>query len=58
MGSRRPCGRPTRPEVVEARAAEATIEVFHRDTRIASHARSGVKRRHTTIPEHMPSAHR
>src|SRR6266542_4161507 len=36
----------------------ATIEVFHRGTRIASHVRSGVKRRHTTIPEHMPSAHR
>jgi transposase len=32
--------------------------VFHRGTRIASHARSGMKRRHTTIPEHMPSAHR
>ncbi len=45
-------------QVVEVRATEATIEVFHRGTRIASHARSGVKRRHTTIPEHMPSAHR
>ncbi|MCK1606654.1 hypothetical protein IVB02_36095 [Bradyrhizobium sp. 166] len=45
-------------QIVEVRAAEATIEVFHRGTCIASHARSGVKRRHTTIPEHMPSAHR
>ncbi len=45
-------------QVVEVRATEATIEVFHRGTRIASHARSGVRRRHTTIPEHMPSAHR
>ena len=45
-------------QIVEVRATEATIEVFHRGTRIASHARSGVKRRHTTIPEHMPSAHR
>jgi transposase len=45
-------------QVVEVRATETTIEVFHRGTRIASHARSGVKRRHTTIPEHMPSAHR
>ena len=26
--------------------------------RVASHARSHVRRRHTTIPEHMPSAHR
>jgi len=45
-------------QVVEVRATEATIEVFHRGTRIASHARSGVKHRHTTISEHMPSAHR
>src|SRR5712671_3141279 len=45
-------------QVVEVRATEATVEVFHRGTRVASHARSGVKRRHTTIPEHMPSAHR
>src|SRR6266849_818529 len=45
-------------QVVEVRATETTIEVFHRGTRIASHARSGVKHRHTTIPEHMPSAHR
>jgi hypothetical protein len=34
-------------QVVEVRATEATIQVFHRGTRIASHARSGVKRRHT-----------
>jgi transposase len=45
-------------QLVEVRATEATIEVFHRGTRIASHARSSVKHRHTTIPEHMPSAHR
>jgi hypothetical protein len=25
---------------------------------VASHLRSGVRHRHTTIPEHMPSAHR
>jgi len=43
-------------QIVEVRATEATIEVFHRGTRIASHARSGVKRRHTTIPEHTPRA--
>ena len=45
-------------EVVEVRTTEATIEVFHRGVRVASHARSPVKHRHTTIPEHMPSAHR
>jgi DNA replication protein DnaC len=31
-------------QVVEVRATEATIEVFHRGTRIASHARSGDNR--------------
>jgi transposase len=45
-------------QVVEVRVTEATIEVFHRGTRVASHARSPVPHRHTTIPEHMPSAHR
>jgi transposase len=45
-------------QVVEVRSTEATVEVFHRGTRVASHARSSMKRRHTTIPEHMPSAHR
>src|SRR6266481_6528502 len=45
-------------QVVEVRTTEATIEVFHRGTRVASHARSSVKHRHTTISEHMPSAHR
>ena len=32
--------------------------VFHRGTRVAGHLRSSVPRRHTTVPEHMPSAHR
>jgi transposase len=45
-------------QVVEVRMTEATVEVFHRGTRVASHMRSQVKRRHSTIPEHMPSAHR
>ena len=36
----------------------ATIEIFHKGSRVASHARSHVRNRHTTIPEHMPSAHR
>ena len=35
-----------------------TVEVFHRDKRIAVHIRSYVKRGHTTLPEHMPSSHR
>jgi transposase len=45
-------------QVVEVRTTEATVEVFHRGVRVASHARSPAKYRHTTIPEHMPSAHR
>ena len=44
-------------EVVEARITDTTIEIF-RDQRVAAHPRSALKRRHTTTPEHMPSAHR
>ena len=45
-------------EVVEARITTTTVEIFHRGSRVASHAFSAVRNRHTTIPEHMPSAHR
>jgi len=45
-------------ERVEARLTDMTVEIFHRGARVASHVRSAVKRRHTTTPEHMPSAHR
>ncbi len=45
-------------EVVEARITDTTIEIFYRGTRVASHAFSPMRNRHTTIPEHMPSAHR
>ena len=45
-------------EVVEARITDTTIEVFHAGQRVAAHPRSALKRRHTTVPEHMPSAHR
>jgi transposase len=45
-------------EVVEARITDTTIEVFHAGQRVVAHPRSAVKRRHTTTPEHMPSAHR
>src|SRR5215207_2277567 len=45
-------------EVVEARVTDMTVEIFHRGTRVTSHAFSPVRNRHTTIPEHMPSAHR
>ena len=45
-------------EVVEARITDTTIEIFHTGRRVAAHPRSTLKRRHTTTPEHMPSAHR
>jgi len=45
-------------EMVEARITSATVEIFHKGQRIASHAFSPVCNRHTTITEHMPSAHR
>ena len=40
-------------EVVEARVTDTTVEVFHAGQRIAAHARSATRRRHTTIPEHI-----
>ena len=45
-------------ETVDARFTDNTVELFHKGTRIASHARSRVAHKHTTTPEHMPSAHR
>jgi len=43
---------------VEARITTATVEIFHRGKRVASHLRSTRPHRPTTVPEHMPSAHR
>jgi len=45
-------------EIVDARITSATVEIFHKGSRIASHPFSAVRNRHTTIAEHMPSAHR
>ena len=45
-------------EIVEARITSATVEIFHKGGRIASHPYSAVRNRHTTLTEHMPSAHR
>jgi len=42
---------------VEIRATAATVEVFHRGVRVASHARSCAPHSHTTTPEHRPKAH-
>ena len=35
-----------------------TVECFDHGKRVAAHLRSGLRGRHTTLPEHMPDAHR
>ena len=45
-------------DVLEARITDRTVEIFHRGVRVAAHARNPMQHRHTTVPEHMPSAHR
>ncbi len=41
-----------------ARLTDRTVEIFHRGKRVACHLRGSPNRRHTTVTEHMPSAHR
>jgi transposase len=43
---------------LEARISEHTVECFYQGQRVASHVRSQLKGRHTTVAEHMPEAHR
>jgi len=43
---------------VEVRATAQTIECFYQKKRIASHPRSYLRYKHTTLTEHMPKAHR
>ena len=43
---------------LEVRLTATTVECFHKGQRVASHVRSHLKGRHTTVPEHMPKAHR
>ena len=42
---------------LEARFTAATVEIFHRSVRVASHPRSSAAYRHTTNPEHRPKSH-
>jgi transposase len=42
---------------VDIRITGATVEVFHKGTRVASHARSFVADQSTTIAAHRPKAH-
>ncbi|MGE0384263.1 MAG: IS21 family transposase, partial [Gammaproteobacteria bacterium] len=43
---------------VELRATAATVEILHRGRRVAAHVRSHAAHQYTTVPEHMPAAHR
>lgn len=43
---------------IDARATDTTVECFYKGKSVAVHARSFLKGRHTTLPEHMPAAHR
>lgn len=43
---------------LEVRLTSRIVEIFDRDTRMASHARSYQAGRHTTVAEHMPPRHR
>jgi transposase len=45
-------------ELVDVRVADKTVEIFLKGQRVASHLRAPNRRGHTTLPEHMPSAHR
>jgi hypothetical protein len=44
-------------EEVEARITAMTVEILHKNRRVASHARSYARFRFTTDPGHMPEAH-
>ena len=43
---------------LDARISAHTVELFHRAKRVASHRRSNLPARHTTVVEHMPRPHR
>ena len=44
--------------VLDVRLAAQTVEIFQGGTRLWLHARSFQRGRHTTVPAHMPHAHR
>ena len=43
---------------VEVRATARSVEILYRAARVASHARSFTRFADTTLPEHLPAAHR
>jgi len=44
-------------EELEARLSAATVEIFRRGERVASHPRSTARGHHSTVAGHMPKAH-
>jgi transposase len=44
-------------ETVDYRLTASVVELFHKSNRVASHPRSYVKGKPTTLKEHMPKAH-
>lgn len=44
-------------EAVDVRYTNTTVEIFHKNSRIASHMKDNTKGRHTTIKDHMPKTH-
>jgi transposase len=42
-------------ELVDARVAGKTVEIFSKGQRVASHPRAPNRRGRTTLPEHMPA---
>jgi len=46
-----------RHEQVEVRIRSATVEIFHKNRRVATHARSSVVGGYSTLPEHRPPKH-
>ncbi len=43
---------------VWVRITAGTVEIFHEEQRVASHARTSGNRRHSTVLDHMPPNHR
>ena len=44
-------------ELVEVRASAATVEIFHKAVRVASHVRSHAPNKATTVDGHRPKSH-
>jgi len=44
-------------KMIDVRITETTIECFYKSRPVASHIRSYLKGRHTTLNEHMPKSH-